>query len=150
MSARNRPAAKAARRAHRCSSKTAVALIGVRAILGEPGTRTYVAVAAAHSANLALALGDGELPWGTEELPWSTLPGIRQFAIAALSAQSSRSVILGTAEGHAWVTWHLPVEPPPLPAEHRSDHDPASTGKRGKPEPAADFQPATKKTGTAS
>lgn len=94
---------------------TAVTLICFRADDADPSIRTYAAVRSAEAlalvANSIADLGDAET------LPWDTLPGIKKLAAAEVGARPPRSVaILGTTEGRAWATWHLPTEPRPVPA----------------------------------
>lgn len=93
---------------------TAVALIRVRAGEFASDVSTYAAV---RSAEIAASFKDGFEIGDVARLPWAVLPGIRALAAAELRNQPPRAVaILGTTEGRAWATWHLPVEPPPVPA----------------------------------
>jgi hypothetical protein len=94
---------------------TAITLICFRADKDDLSIRTYAAVRSSEAgALLADAISDlGD----AETLPWETLPGVKRLAAAEVGARPPRSVaILGTTEGRAWATWHLPVEPPPVPA----------------------------------
>ena len=94
---------------------TAVTLICFRADDADPSVRTYVAVRASEALAL-VANGIGGVG-DAETVPWGTLPGIKPLAAAEVGTRPARSVaILGTTEGQAWATWHLPVEPPPVPA----------------------------------
>jgi hypothetical protein len=57
----------------------------------------------------------GELDIDT--MPWSVLPGARRLAAAKMAGASRGEVLfLGTAIDGKWVTWHLPMQPPPAPS----------------------------------
>ena len=71
-----------------------VALISLR-IPEKPAVRTYLAVRAAHAADVAAALRDNGAD--AQEMPWSTLPGCEQPAAADMDSKPDwTALILGT------------------------------------------------------
>jgi hypothetical protein len=96
-------------------AEQALTLIRVRSDSADPVCYTYVAVRSPQALDLT---ADAVTRFGdAETLPWETLPGTRKLVARDFIGRPSRAVcILGTTEGRAWATWHLPVNPPPVPA----------------------------------
>lgn len=77
-----------------------------------PNVATYAAARTSDAGALV------EAGAGTQAviIPWETLPGLRAIAAAELAGKPPRAVaMLGTTEAGQWATWHVPVDPPPVP-----------------------------------
>jgi hypothetical protein len=99
----------------RSTAEQSITLIRIRSDSAEPACYTYAAVRSPEALDLTAAaiakFGDAET------LQWEVLPGCRRLVAREFAGRPARAVcIIGTTEGRAWATWHLPAEPPPVPA----------------------------------
>jgi hypothetical protein len=102
-----------ARQHHLGKAEKAAVLARLHAPGDPPGTWTYIATRDAEilAAQFTMA----------ETLPWDTLPGTRKligdrFKYRDPAKRRHAFTFIGTSEGRAWVTWHLPCDPPPVPS----------------------------------
>lgn len=98
---------------HPSKAEKAAVLARLHAPGDPPGAWTYIATRDAETLARQFTMA--------EALPWDTLPGVRKLIGDRFKHQDpahhrTSFTFIGTAEERAWVTWHLPCDPPPVPA----------------------------------